>query len=331
MTIMFRKATRDNVNLLIGLIAPSGGGKTYTALRLASGMSGDKPFAFIDTEAGRGKHYADQFNFDYAELKPPFSPDRYADAIIAAEKAGYGVCVVDSMSHEWAGEGGILDMQEAEIDRMSGGDWKKAERAQMASWIKPKGHHKKMMQRLLQVRMHLILCFRAEEKTEPGTDEKGRFKMLPKKSLTGVDGWMPTTEKSLPFELTCSVLLLPSSPGVPKHIKVGQQHIIMFPQDRCIDEESGKLIARWAHGKTTDRSSDASGGTPPPNDAGSTGPVDYISIDQALELDADLTAHSIPASKFCKASKIEKISLLPADRFDRAKEWIAAIAAKAAA
>lgn len=332
MSIMFRKAVRDNVNLLIGLISPSGGGKTFSALRMASGMSGDKPFAFIDTEAGRGKHYADQFEFDYADIKPPFTPEKYSEAILAAEAAGYGVCVVDSMSHEWSGAGGILEMQEAEIDRMSGGDWKKAEKAQLASWIKPKGLHKKMVQRsILQVRMHLILCFRAEEKTEPGTDEKGRFKMMPKKSLTGVDGWMPTTEKSLPYELTCSVLLLPSAPGVPRWIKVQHQHAIMFPQDRCIDEESGKLIAKWAHGTATDRPSDVAGGHPPPTVADSDGPVDYVSVDQALVIDELLAEHSISETKFCRASKIEKISLLPADNFERAKAWIAAAAAKAAA
>src|SRR5689334_8290331 len=100
----FRPAVREGVGLLIGLAGSSGSGKTYTALRLASGMAGDKPFAVIDTEAGRAKHYADQFTFHHGDLTPPFSPARYSEAIKAADEAGYPVIVVDSCSHEHAGE-----------------------------------------------------------------------------------------------------------------------------------------------------------------------------------------------------------------------------------
>src|SRR5678816_2121103 len=166
MPFSFRPAVRENVGLIVGLSGSSGSGKTYTAMRLAKGIAGDKPFAVIDTEAGRAKHYADQFRFDHGDLTPPFTPDRYAEAIKAADVAGYPVIVVDSASHEWAGEGGILDWQESELDRMAGDDWKKREACRMAAWIKPKMAHKSMVQRLLQVRAHLVLCFRAEPKVE---------------------------------------------------------------------------------------------------------------------------------------------------------------------
>ena len=128
----FRPAVRENVGLLIGLAGASGSGKTYTAMRLAAGIAGDKPFCVIDTEAGRAKHYADMFRFDHGDLTPPFSPDRYADAIMAADKAGYPVIVVDSVSHVWAGDGGVLDWQDKELDRMAGDDWKKREACKMA-------------------------------------------------------------------------------------------------------------------------------------------------------------------------------------------------------
>src|SRR3989304_2100738 len=164
MSFEFRPAVREAVALLIGLIGPSGGGKTYSAMRLAKGICGDKPFAVIDTEAGRAKHYADLFRFDHGDLKPPFLPSTYADAIKVADEAGYKAVIVDSGSHEWAGEGGILDWQEEELQRMAGDNWKKREACKMASWIKPKMGHKQMIQRLLQVRANLILCFRAEEK-----------------------------------------------------------------------------------------------------------------------------------------------------------------------
>src|SRR5262249_42607776 len=98
MTIAFRPAVRENVNLLIGLIGASGGGKTFTAMRLAKGIAGDKPFAVVDTEARRALHYADQFHFEHCDLKPPFSPTAYAEAIKAADDAKYPVILVDSAS-----------------------------------------------------------------------------------------------------------------------------------------------------------------------------------------------------------------------------------------
>jgi hypothetical protein len=247
MSFQFKPAIREQVGLLIGLAGGTGSGKTYSAMRMAAGICGDKPFAVIDTEAGRAKHYADMFRFDHGDLMAPFTPQAYAEAILAADAAKYPCIVVDSMTHEWAGEGGVLEMQEDELDRMAGQDWDKRERVKMASWIKPKMQHKKMVQRLLQVRAHLILCFRAEEKIEM-VKENGKMKIVPKVSLTGIDGWMPVCEKNLPFELTTSFLLLASEPGMPKPIKLQQQHRAMFPLDKPLTEESGKLVATWADG-----------------------------------------------------------------------------------
>lgn len=257
MAFDFRPAVRENVGLLIGLSGSSGSGKTFTAMRLAHGIAGDKPFAVIDTEAGRARHYADRFRFDHGDLKPPFTPDNYAAAIKAADTAGYPVIVVDSTSHEWAGEGGILDWQEAELDRMAGNDWKKREACKMASWIKPKMSHKQMVQRLLQVRAHLILCFRAEPKIEMVRGEGGRMEVVEKKTLTGINGWVPICEKNLPYELTASLLLMPDRPGVPIPIKLQEQHRAIFPLDKPITEDSGRLLNEWARGGTAPASQSA--------------------------------------------------------------------------
>jgi len=256
MTFSFRPAFRENVGLIIALAGGTGSGKTYTAMRLASGIAGGKPFAVIDTEAGRAKHYADQFKFEHGDLMPPFKPSAYQEAILAADKAGYPVIVVDSMSHEHAGEGGLLDWHDAELDRMAGDDWKKREACNMAAWIKPKSEHKKMVQRLLQIRAHLILCFRAEEKIEMKRDAEGKMKIIPKVTATGLDGWVPICEKNLPFEATASFLLLATNPGVPLPIKLQEQHRALFPQDKPINEDSGRLIAQWAAGSTPDWNSE---------------------------------------------------------------------------
>lgn len=256
MSFQFRPAIRDNFGLLIGLAGSSGSGKTYTAMRLAKGIAGDKPFACIDTEAGRARHYADQFRFDHGDLRPPFEPRAYADAIAAADTAGYPVIIVDSCSHEHAGEGGILDMQEAEYQRMGA-----REAVRLASWIKPKGEHRRMVSRLLQVRAHLILCFRAEEKIEMVRGSDGKMEVRKKVTATGLDGWVPICEKTLPYELTASVLLMASRPGVPLPIKLQEQHRSLFPLGQPITEESGRRLAEWAQGGTANRP-DESGRVP---------------------------------------------------------------------
>jgi len=244
MTFTIRPAVREAVGLLIGVAGASGSGKTYSAMRMARGIVGPgKRFAVIDTEGRRALHYAGMFDFDHLELDAPFRPERYAEAIKLVADRGYEAIVVDSMSHEWAGDGGILDWQEEEFQRMGGRDAVK-----MASWIKPKMSHKKMVQALLQVRAHLILCFRAEPKIEM-VKEDGKLVVREKQSLIGKGGWIPICEKNLPFELTVSFLLTPDKPGMPQPIKLQEQHKPMFPLDQPLDERSGELIAQWAHGE----------------------------------------------------------------------------------
>lgn len=250
-----RPAVRQNVGLIIGLIGPSGSGKTYSALRLALGLSGGKKPVGIDTEANRMLHYADQFQFDYGELGPPFRPDAYAEAIKAADSAHYPVIIVDSCSHEWAGDGGILDWQEEELDRMAGDDWKKRDACKMASWIKPKMSHKQMVQKLLQVKAHLILCFRAEEKTGMEKDPNTGKTIIVQK------GWQPICEKNMPYELTMSFLLTPDMPGMPKPIKLQEQHKAAIDLTKSLNEDAGKRLAIWAT---------STKGTPPPSQPATT-------------------------------------------------------------
>lgn len=249
MSFTFRPAVRENVPLLIGLAGGTGSGKTYSAMLLASGLSGGKPFAVIDTEAGRAKHYAEQFRFDHGDLGPPFRPGRYMEAIAAADQAGYPVIVVDSMSHEYAGDGGILDWHEKELQRLAGDDWKRREAMTFSAWVKPKTEHKRLVSRLLQIRAHLILCFRAEEKIEI-VKRDGKTEVVPKKHGSGFEGWLPVTEKNLPYELTTSLLLTADAPGIPKPIKLQAQHRAFFPPDKPISEEAGRALAEWSRGGT---------------------------------------------------------------------------------
>jgi hypothetical protein len=253
MTFQFREARRENVPLLIGIAGPSGAGKTMSALLLAKGLSGGKPFAFVDTESGRALHYADDFDFLHTELDAPFSPERYGQAIQAAAAINPPVIVVDSFSHEHVGEGGVLDMHEAELKRMAGDDYKRREAMKFAAWVRPKAAHKRLIQDLLRLRTHLIVCLRAEEKVDivkKRDEQSGRDKIevVPKRTLAGHVGWIPVCGKELPYELALSLVVTPDHPGVPKPIKLPEQFKPFVPLDRPLDENVGRQLAAWAAG-----------------------------------------------------------------------------------
>lgn len=298
MSYTFRPAVREQVGLLIGLIGPSGGGKTMSAMKLAKGIVGPgNRFAVIDTEARRSLHYAEMFDFDHCEMSHPFRPEAYTEAILAADKAGYKAIVVDSFSHEWAGEGGILDWQEEELTRMAGDDYRKREGCKMAAWIKPKMAHKKMVQRLLQVKAHLILCFRAEERVKM-EKENGKTVIVP-------IGFQPICSKELPYELTASFLLTPEHAGFPQPIKLQEQHKELFPLNKPINEESGKRVAEWA-----------AGGTTPAKPVKPADKPDQWRVDLWREAEAA----GITADQFSK--QFGSLKTLPQDRVDEVKIWI---------
>lgn len=242
MTFTFRPAVRENVQILMGIAGGTGSGKTFSAMKVASGLAGGKRFAVIDTENGRARHYADFFEFDVCDLGAPFTPARYTEALTQADAADYPVILIDSVSHEHEGDGGLLDMHEAEFQRMGG-----RESVKIAAWIKPKTEHKAFVQALLRCKAHVIMCFRAAEKIEIAKVD-GKTKIVPKESPVGADGWLPIAEKNLPYEMTISVLLKAGAPGVPIPIKLQEQHRGAVPLDRPLSEETGRALAEWSRG-----------------------------------------------------------------------------------
>jgi hypothetical protein len=247
-TVSFRPAKREQIPLLLGVAGGTGSGKTYSALRIARGIAGDHPIAAIDTENGRMSHYADLFQpLHIGQLAAPFRPDKYSGAIHDAVAHlrdvpfEHRVIVIDSGSHEWAGDGGCLDWQE----ELMGGNPAKSPIA----WAKVKKEHKRMVTQLLAVPAHVIFCFRAEPKVDI-VREGGELKFVPKKSITGLDGWLPITEKMFPYELTASFLLMADAPGIPRPIKLQEQHKQFVPLDQPLSEQTGKQLAAWAAGSS---------------------------------------------------------------------------------
>jgi hypothetical protein len=267
----FVQAKRANSTIIAGIAGPSGGGKTYSALRFATGLADGGKIVAIDTERGRMLHYADEFDFLYAELDAPFSPDRWAEAIKSALRLEPAVVILDSFSHEWAGDGGVLDMQEADFQRRGG-----RESAKVASWIEPKKKHKTLINDVL-IRMpcHLVICLRAEDKIEMKKNADGKLEVVPKKTLSGHVGWIPVTGKEIPYELTLNLVVTPDAPGVPKPIKLMAQHRALVPLDRPLDEETGSRLAAWAKGSgaaANGSRSAVAAGEPAPDDTGAPTP-----------------------------------------------------------
>ena len=222
-----RQAEREGTKVIIGFCGTSGSGKTLTALYVARGMV-DHPseIGFLDTENKRGSLYADKLDgqFMIADLFAPFTPNRYAQAIKEFQAAGVKVLVIDSISHEWEGEGGCIDIADAPIMRGK----------KMADWKGAKSEHKKMMRVALQCDMHLIICFRASEKTDFSNPREP-------KSL----GVQPICEKNMLFEMTASVMMY-NQGSQQMHIKVPDDLKSAFGNGQgYIDQSCGQTIRGW--------------------------------------------------------------------------------------
>ncbi len=239
-----KPAVRESVPLLVGIQGPSGGGKTFSALRLATGIqrvTGGDVF-MVDTEARRGLHYAENFKFRHLDFKAPFSPMDYLAAIEHCYAKGGRTIIVDSMSHEHEGPGGVLEMHASELERM-GGDQKKT----FLAWQKPKMERRRMLNTILQIPANFIFCFRAKEK----------LKVIPGKQPENL-GYMAIAGEELIFEMTASCLLLPAANGVPSWqtdyagekmmTKLPVQFKTLLSTNQPLSEDMGQTMAEWAKG-----------------------------------------------------------------------------------
>jgi hypothetical protein len=235
------KSFAERAGLFVGLVGGTNSGKTYSALRLARGIAGPQgKIAVLDTEGGRTLHLKDDFEFDVKVMEPPFRPQSFADAAEAAEEAGYDCLLIDSFSMEWVG---VLEWQEAELQRMAGDDWKKRERVKMASWIKPKMAHKAMVYSFLQRRIPIIFSIRGEETVKPGEGGEKPTKIF--KAICN---------QQFPFEITVSFRLASDRKGYidlsdPKSWKMEGAHAAIFRDGDRLSEEHGAALAAWAKGE----------------------------------------------------------------------------------
>lgn len=242
-------ATRENIPLLVGIVGASSTGKTFSALRLATGIqrvSGGEVFG-IDTEARRMRHYAERFRFRHVSFGAPFSPLDYLSAIDHCIAKGAKVIVVDSMSHEHEGPGGVLEMHEAELDRIAGNDWKKREAVNMLAWARPKQQRRRLINSLLQKPCNFVFCFRAKEKIKPVRGGQP-INM----------GWQPIAGGEFIYEMTVNFWLHPGANGTPAWksdhqdeqamMKRPEQFRALLETPGQLSEDIGEQMARWAAG-----------------------------------------------------------------------------------
>lgn len=165
----FVKAVRKQAKLRLALTGPSGSGKTYSAILLAQGLGGK--VAVIDTEHGSASLYCDLMEFDVLELTAPYSPERYVAAIKEAESAGYDTLIIDSITHEWNGTGGMLQINEKlAASKFKGNTW--------SAWSESDPRHRAFLDAILQAKMHVIVTMRSKTDTASEKDSNGKTKIV---------------------------------------------------------------------------------------------------------------------------------------------------------
>lgn len=222
----YTKAQRRSTYLKIGLFGPSGSGKSYSALKLASGIAqtvGSR-IALLNTETNRGEIYADSFDYDMMEMAPPYSPEAYIIAINDAIDSGYKVLVIDSTSHEWIGEGGILN----EKEKMSGNDF--------ANWGKLTPRHDAFINKIVSSPIHTIVTMRGKDKYVM-EDKNG--KSVPQKVGMG-------TKQRDGFEYEFHVAWLLN---MDHYAEISKDIDGMFGSNlHMLSEDDGIKLAKWATG-----------------------------------------------------------------------------------
>ena len=169
MSMTFQKAKRRQAKLRMAISGPSGSGKTYSALLLAKGLGGR--VAVIDTEQNSSTLYDTLVDFDVLNLAPPYRPERFVEAIKAAEAAGYDVVIIDSITHEWSGAGGCLELNdEIAKTKYRGNTW--------SAWNETTPRHRAFVDAILASRVHIIATIRS--KTETAQVEEGGRKTVKK-------------------------------------------------------------------------------------------------------------------------------------------------------
>lgn len=219
-----KKAQRKKVKMRLGISAISGGGKTYSALLLAKGLVGDwDKIAIIDTENESASLYAHLGDYSTLTLMAPFTPERYIEAIKYCETAGIECIIIDSITHEWDGKGGILEIHNS----MTGNSF--------TNWASITPRHNKFIEAILQSKCHIITTVRRKTEYDMSKDGNGKTKV--EKS-----GLKEVTREGFEYELTVNFTLDEKHNCTASKDRTG---LFMDAPIFIINEGTGEAIMRW--------------------------------------------------------------------------------------
>jgi hypothetical protein len=227
--MQFTKATRKKARLRLALTGPSGSGKTYSALLLAKGLGGR--IAVIDSEHDSASLYAglpEMPEFETLNLAPPFTPERFTQAVSAAEQAGFSTVILDSITHEWNGSGGCLELvDEIARAKFKGNSW--------SAWSEINPRHRDFLDALLRSPMHIIATMRSKTETAQ-TEENGRKKVV----KLGMK-----SEQRDGFEYEMTVVLDIVHDGHFATATKDRTGLFTHSDPKPITEETGKDLLAW--------------------------------------------------------------------------------------
>lgn len=224
--MILQRATRKQVKLRLNLSAPSGAGKTYSALLMAKGLVGNwEKIAVIDTENGSASLYEHLGPFNVIDLVPPFTPERYIQAIDACLSAGMECIIIDSSTHEWNGPGGCLEQNDKLAQaRYKGNTW--------SAWNETTPRHDAFVNKVLHSPCHIITCTRSKMETVMTDDKK--VKKLGMKDIQR-EGWE--------YELTVSLSI--DRDTHMANVSKDRTELFENKPPFIITEQTGKLIRNW--------------------------------------------------------------------------------------
>lgn len=226
------QARRNQVKLRLGLSGASGFGKSYSALLLAYGITNDwSKIAVIDTENNSASLYSHLGDFNVLSLNEPYSPERYIEAIKMCEKAEIEVIIIDSITHEWNGKGGCLQIHE-----QLGGRFQ--------DWARVSPRHQAFIDAILQSTCHIITTTRRKIDYSLDSDQNGKTKVIK-------HGTKEITREGFEYELTTNFEL------------VNDQHLAVASKDRTglfmnkpefiIGKGTGKILKDWCNEGRTEK------------------------------------------------------------------------------
>lgn len=228
----FKKAERFLTNPTIAITGPTGSGKTFSGLRLAAGIAKamNKRFAVIDTENGSASLYSEFFDFDTLNITPPFTTEKYIQAINDAEKAGYCALLCDSITHAWAGEGGLLE-QKAQLDARPGSNhW--------TNWNPIKAKDLKFKNAYLHSSVPFFIAT-MRSKMEYAQSEDGGKKKVQKV------GMAPVQSDGIEYEFS---VVLDVAMNHECEVSKDRTHLFDKTPIFTITEETGALLVNWREG-----------------------------------------------------------------------------------